>query len=67
MEYKRAWRESKYDLYLIYLLGLYLQRSFWVILLAVVLGMILSLVWLLRRRASPQSACLGRESKSGKA
>jgi tetratricopeptide (TPR) repeat protein len=67
VEYKQAWRESKNDLYLIYVLGLYLQRSFWIILLAVVLGMMLALVWLLRRRAIPQSPGLGRESKSRKA
>ncbi len=56
VEYKRAWRESNNDIYLIYLLGLYLQRSFWIILLAVVSGMILTLVWLLRRRPLPQSS-----------
>jgi hypothetical protein len=56
VEYKRAWSESKNDLYLIYLLGLYLRRSLWIILLAVVSGMILTLVWLLRRRATPQSS-----------
>lgn len=56
VEYKRAWSESKNDLYLIYLLGLYLRRSLWIILLAVVSGMILTLVWLLRRRAIPQSS-----------
>lgn len=56
VEYKRAWKESKNDLYLIYLLGLYLQRSLWLILLAVVLGMILTLAWLFRRRDLPQSS-----------
>jgi len=56
VEYKRAWRESNNDIYLIYLLGLYLQRSLWIILLVVVSGMILTLVWLLRRRPIPQSS-----------
>lgn len=65
VEYKRAWRESKNDLYLIYLLGVYLQRGFWVILLAVVLGMMVALVWLLRRRAIPQSASQRSEGKPG--
>jgi tetratricopeptide (TPR) repeat protein len=55
-EYKRAWRESRNDLYLIYVLGLYLQRSLFVILLAVALGMILTLVWLFRRKAVPQAS-----------
>ncbi len=55
-EYKRAWRESRNDLYLIYVLGLYLQRSLFFILLAVALGMILTLVWLFRRKAVPQAS-----------
>ena len=56
VEYKRAWRESKNDLYLIYLLGLYLQRSLPLLLIAVGLGMALTLVWLLRRKAMPPAS-----------
>ncbi len=55
-EYKRAWRESKNDIYLVYLLSLYLQRSLWIILLAVVLAMVLTLMWLVRRKAIPQAS-----------
>jgi tetratricopeptide (TPR) repeat protein len=55
-EYKRAWRESRNDLYLIYLVGLYLQRSVFVILAVVVLGMGLTLLWLFRRRATPRAS-----------
>jgi tetratricopeptide (TPR) repeat protein len=60
-EYKRAWRESKNDVYLIYLLGFYLQRSLWIIVLAVFSGMIVTLIWLLRRRAVPESSHPARE------
>ena len=57
VEYKRAWRESNNDLYLIYVLGLYLQQGLWTIVLAVVSGMVVTLVWLLRRgRPIPQSS-----------
>jgi len=56
VEYKRAWRESRNDLYLIYALGLYLQRSLFFILLAVALGMVLTLFWLFRRKAVPQAS-----------
>ncbi|MGH7409901.1 MAG: tetratricopeptide repeat protein, partial [Candidatus Methylomirabilis sp.] len=56
VEYKRAWRESKNDLYLIYLLSLYLQRGLWIIVVAVGLGMALTLVWLLRRRPLSQES-----------
>ena len=56
VEYKRAWRESRNDLYLIYVLGLYLQRSLFFILLVVALGMVLTLYWLFRRKAVPQSS-----------
>ena len=55
-EYRRAWRDSKNDLYLIYLLGLYLQRGLWVIVSAVGLGMVLTLIWLFRRRPLPQES-----------
>jgi hypothetical protein len=56
VEYKRAWRESRNDLYLIYVLGLYLQRSLFFILLVVALGMVLTLFWLFRRKAVPQAS-----------
>ena len=57
VEYKRAWRESNNDVYLIYVLGLYLQQGLWTIVLAVVSGMVVTLVWLLRRgRPIPQSS-----------
>jgi tetratricopeptide (TPR) repeat protein len=47
--YKEAWQESRNDLYLIYLLNLYLQRSLWIVVVAVVLTMAGALVWLFRR------------------
>jgi hypothetical protein len=56
VEYKRAWRESRNDLYLIYVLGLYLQRSLFFILLVVGLAMVLTLVWLLRRKTLPPAS-----------
>ncbi len=49
-EYRQAWRESRNDLYLIYLAGLYLQRFLWLIPVGVGVGMITTLVWLFRRR-----------------
>jgi tetratricopeptide (TPR) repeat protein len=62
VEYKRAWREADNDIYLLYLIKLYLQRNLWVVLLAVVLAMGLMLVWLMRRRGVAQ----GSEAASGK-
>lgn len=54
VEYKRAWREANNDIYLLYLVKLYLQRSLWAVLLAVVSAMGLTLVWLMRRRGLRQ-------------
>ncbi|MDE2058197.1 MAG: tetratricopeptide repeat protein [candidate division NC10 bacterium] len=62
VEYKRAWQEANNDIYLLYLVKLYLQRNLWVVLLAVVSAMGLTVVWLLRRRGLPQ----GSEATSGK-
>lgn len=55
VEYTRAWREAKNDVYLLYLVNLYLQRGLWLILLAVIVGMGLTLVWLMRRKGLPQA------------
>ncbi len=54
VEYKRAWRESNNDVYLLYLVRLYLQRNLWAVLLAMVSAMALTLVWLMRRRGLPR-------------
>jgi tetratricopeptide (TPR) repeat protein len=62
VEYKRAWREDNNDLYLLFLIKLYLQRHLWVVLLAVISAMGLTLVWLMRRRGLSQ----GFEAASGK-
>ncbi len=62
VEYKRAWRETDNDLYLLYLIKLYLHRNLWVVLLTVVAAMGLAGGWLMRRRGLPQ----GSETASGK-
>ncbi|VUZ83848.1 TPR domain-containing protein [Candidatus Methylomirabilis lanthanidiphila] len=62
IEYKRAWRETDNDLYLLYLIKLYLQRNLWMVLLTVVAAMGLTGAWLMRRRGLPQ----GSETASGK-
>lgn len=49
-QYKRAWREADNDIYLLYLIRLYLRQNLWVVLLAVIAIMGLTLLWLLRRR-----------------
>lgn len=56
VEYRRAWREANNDIYLLYLVKLFLQRNLRVVLLAVVSAMGLTLVWLMRRRSLPQSS-----------
>lgn len=56
VEYKRAWREANNDIYLLYLVKLFLQRNIGVVLLVVVLTMGLMVVWLMRRRRLPQSS-----------
>ncbi len=56
VEYKRAWREANNDVYLLYLVRLYLQRNLWAVLLAVILTAGLTLVWLIRRRRLPQDS-----------
>ncbi len=56
VEYKRAWREADNDVYLVYLVKLYLQRNLWVVLLAVVSTIGLTLVWLMRRRGLPRDS-----------
>ncbi|NJD69372.1 MAG: hypothetical protein C3F12_03085 [Candidatus Methylomirabilota bacterium] len=55
-EYKRAWREADNDIYLLYLLKLYLRQYLWVILLAAMSIMGLALIWLIRRRGLPHSS-----------
>lgn len=50
VEYRRAWRDAENDVYLVYLIKLYVQRNLWSILLAVVSMMGLMLVWLMRHR-----------------
>lgn len=54
VEYKRAWRESNNDVYLLYLVRLYLQRNLWAVLLAMMSAMALTVVWLMRRRGLPR-------------
>lgn len=54
VEYKRAWREADNDVYLLYLIKLYLHRYLGVVLLAAVSAMALTLVWLIRYRGLPQ-------------
>lgn len=58
-EYMRAWREANNEIYLFYLILLYVQRSLWMILLVGISVMVLIPIWLIRRR--------GRRQRSGAA
>lgn len=55
-EYMQAWRESDNDLYLLYLITLYLQQNVWALLLTVVLVMGLTGGWLARHRGLPEGS-----------
>jgi tetratricopeptide (TPR) repeat protein len=55
-EYRQAWREADNDLYLLYLIKLYVQRNLWIILLTVVSTMGLTVAWLKRRGGVSQGS-----------